>query len=272
MFAAFRKTMYAVAAFGIVIIPSAALGASQQRARIDFAKANGFTCSTLETGVACVSTDAKINYFNFGGSSATLSVRNIAANSDISFTMTSTGATVPNDNADDDGIEMTVGTTANSPCAFSPGSAYYVKSTFTIPDVSDYDVALVGFRNDTATYLAIDDPADVNTTIPLYTDFAVINVNAGDFRTYTQDDDGTATDTDVTTATWVDGDAHTLMVKVSSAGAVTYFVDGTAMAGAVAFTLDQEAGDIYVPLVVFAKGATTADTPPEIRLFECGLQ
>lgn len=246
--------------------------AAQQKARIDFTKAHGFTCSTLETGVACVSTDAKINYFQFGGGGYPLAVRNIAANSDISFTMTATGATIPNDNADDDGVEMTFGTTANSPCAFSPGSAYYAKATFTIPDVSDYDVALLGFRNDTATYLAIDDPADINTTTPLYTDFAVINVNAGDYRTYTQDDDGTATDTDVTTTAWLDTEAHTLMVKVSATGAVTYFVDGTAMAGAVAFTLDQEATDIYVPFLVFAKGGTAADTPPELRLFECGLQ
>lgn len=256
----------------VTLLATAAFAAAQQKARVDFTKAHGFTCSTLETGVACVTTDAKINYFQFGGSSYPIAVRNIAANTDLAFTMTATGATIPNDNADDDGVEMTFGTTANSPCAFSPGSKYYAKATFTIPDVSDYDVALLGFRNDTATYLAVDDPADINTTTPLYTDFALINVNAGDFRVYTQDDDGTATDTDITTATWIDGDAHTLMVKVSTTGAVTYFVDGVAAAGAVAFTLDQEATDIYVPFMVFAKGGTTADTPPELRLFECGLQ
>jgi hypothetical protein len=240
----------------------AANAAPAQRARVDFSKANGFQCTTRELGAACVSTDAKENFFTFGGSLYPIVVHNTAANSDIMFTESATGWVVPNDNTDDDGIEIGFGALATSVCAFSPGQAYYVKATFTIPDVSDYDVAALGFRNDTNTYVAIDDPTDVNTTTPAYTDFAMINVTAGDFRIYTQDDDATAVDTDITTSAWLDGEAHTLMVKVSSAGVVTYFVDGTAAAGAVAFTLDQAATDIFVPMLLFAKGGTSSDTPP----------
>jgi hypothetical protein len=270
-----KKFLFAIAT--VLLGGANAYAAAAQRARVDFTTAAGFQCTTRELGAACVSTDAKDNFFTFGGSLYPITVHNTATNSDIMFTESATGWVVPNDNTDDDGIEITFGSVANSPCAFTVGTspAFYVKATFTIPDVSDYDVAAVGFRNDTATYVAVDDPADINTTTPAYSDFALINVNAGDFRTYTQDDDGTATDTNITTTAWADGEAHTLMVKVSSAGAVTYWVDGVNQAtanGAVAFSLDSSATDIFVPTIMFAKGGTSSDTPPEMRLFECGLQ
>lgn len=255
-------TLFAVAAHAV----------PAQRARVDFADAAGFVVSG-STGAACTTTDDLECYHWFGGAAFPLETKWTAANSDIVFVKTDTGYVVPNDNTDDDALEITFGKSANGPCAFTVGTspAFYVKATFTIPDVSDYDVAAVGFRNDGA-YADVDDPADINTTSPAYTDFAMINVTAGDFHIYTQDDDATAVDTDITTTAWADGEAHTLMVKVSATGAVTYFVDGVAAAGAVAFTLDSSASDIMVPFIIFAKGGVAADTPPELRLFECGLQ
>ncbi len=266
------KYLKPVAFLVTILFANAVMAVSANRARIDFADAGGFVViGTL--GAACTTTDDLECFHLFGGSAFPLETKWTAANSDIIFTKTATGFVIPNDNADDDGIEFSFGKDANSPCAFTVGTspAFYVKATFTIPDVSDYDVAAIGFRND-GSYLDVDDPADLNTTTPLYDDFALINVNAGDFRTYTQDDGATATDTDITTSTWLDTEAHTLMVKVSAAGVVTYFVDGAAAAGAVAFTLDSSATDIMVPIAIFAKGGTAADTPPEMRLFECGLQ
>ena len=267
-----KKFLKPAAFLVALIVAQTAQAVPANRARVDFTDAAGFIVIG-NLGAACTTTDDLECFHLFGGSAFPIESKWTAANSDIVFTKSDTGFVIPNDNADDDGIELSFGKSANGPCAFVVGTspAFYVKATFTIPDVSDYDVAAVGFRND-GSYLDVDDPADINTTTPLYTDFALINVNAGDFRTYTQDDDATATDTDVTTTAWLDTEAHTLMVKVSAAGAVTYFVDGTAMAGAVAFTLDSSASDIMVPILIFAKGATAADTPPEMRLFECGLQ
>lgn len=270
----FRKFLLSL----ILIVPSAALGATTQaqRCKIDFTAQSGYQCIQTDM-TACSVTDAEVNYVLFDSSGCGLTQYNDGTTDDISWVSNGydSGWIPPGDNTDDEGTQWTFGanngTTSNGVCAFGPGSAYYVKVKMKIPDVSDYDIIAVGFRND-AAFTSVDDPADVNTTTPAYTDFAMINVNAGDFRTYTQDDDATATDTDVTTTAWADNETHTLLVKVSAAGAVTYFVDGTAMAGAVAFTLDQAAADIYIPLVAIAKGATASDTPPIMLNFECGLQ
>lgn len=271
----FRKIMFAF----IVILPGVANAGQVQRCKIDFLYQSSYQCIQSDM-TACSVTDAEVNYVKFDASDCGLVQYNDGTTDDISWVSAGNGSgwIPPGDNTDDEGTQWTFGandgTTSNGVCAFSPGSAYYVKVTMKIPDVSDYDVIAVGFRNDGA-FVSVDDPADVNTTTPAYTDFAMINVNAGDFRTYTQDDDATATDTDITTTAWADNETHTLMVKVSSTGAVTYFVDGTNQAtsnGAVAFTLDQAAADVFIPIVAVAKGATASDSPPVMKLFECGLQ
>lgn len=270
-----KKFLFLVAA---LLMSGNALAAVRQSCRIDLTAAPQWSCMQ-DDGTACSASDAEVNHISWPGYNCGITYVNEDATDAAAWVQKTAqgGWEVPGDNTDDEGGQLLIGASnfaaSNGQCLFSPGQAYYVKVTATIPDVSDYDVFLVGFRND-GTFTAsgtIDDVADFAGGDP-YTDFAFIQVTAGDFRTYTMDDDGTMTNTDVTTTAWADGESHTLLVKVSSAGAVTYFVDGTAMAGAVAFSFDQAATDLFVPTVIVAKGATASDTPPIFKLLECGLQ
>ena len=254
----------------------------QQRCSINMAYLPQWLC-TQDDGTACSVTDAEVNQMFWPGSDCGLTTTNEDTTDAVAWVqLTANGGwRISGDATDDEGIQILVGasnsTASNGQCVFSPGQAYYAKATFTLPVVADYDVAIFGFRNDGAFSSSgtVDDVAEWNTTTPVYDDFAVFNINAGDWRIYTQDDGGTATDTNITTTTAVGATYYTLMVKVSSAGAVTYFVDGTNQAtanGAVAFTLDQEAADLMVPTLVFGRAAAGTDTMPAIKLLECGLQ
>lgn len=276
----FRKAIYA-AAVAILVVPGVVLGARQQRARIDFSTAGGYTCIQDDTTI-CSVTDAETNFVLFGGSPDPLSMINTATTDAAAWIKVTTAGAIgwetPGDNTTAEGNQLTFGIDVGSPCAFAPGSAYYVKATFSLSDCSDYEVAAVGFRADGA-YAAVVDEDDLDDASSAYTDFAMLQIDGCDYKTFTNDDSGTTTETDITTTSLTDGaDVHssststTLMVKVSSAGAVTYFINGTAAAGAVAFTLDQAATDIYIPTVIFAKEGSTSDSPPVMQLFECGLQ
>jgi hypothetical protein len=195
-----------------------------------------------------------------------------AANSDIVFTSNAGGLVIPNDNTDNEGIEMTNGITAAAcPVAFTVGTdaAFFFSLTFTIPDVSDYDVCMVGFRAVEA-YQAIaniDTPAE---TITRYTDVAGFNVNAGDIYSMTRDNSGTGTLTD-TTDNWTDGQTKTLTIKVSAAGVTTLLIDGVApTVDTNSITLD--AGKVVVPFFRPTKGGTASDTPPIVRKWVCSYQ
>jgi hypothetical protein len=66
---------------------------------------------------------------------------------------------------------------------------------------------------------------------------AVINCLAGDFKIETIDDNNATTTTD-TTDNASDGTDHTIEVRVSAAGVVTYLIDGVAPTTTAAFTID----------------------------------
>lgn len=274
----FRKFLFAL----VLLVPGLTYAAPAQRCSIDLTQLPVWSCMQ-DDATACSATDAEVNHMYWPGSSCGITTVNEDATDAVTWVqLTANGGwTVSGDATDDEGIQILIGasnsTQSNGPCVFSPGQKYYMKVTFSLPIVADYDVAIVGFRNDGAFTSSgtVDDVAEWNTTTPVYDDFAVFNINAGDWRIYTQDDGGTATDTNITTTTAVGGTFYTVMVKVSTTGAVTYFVDGVNQAtanGAVAFTLDQAATDLYVPTVVLARGAAGTDDLPDIKLMECGLQ
>lgn len=243
--------------------------AQTKRFRIDFTKISQQTGSTAALCAAPVVTTGAINTFSFGGK--TISVYNDGQNDDICFTRDATigGWTIPNDNTDNDGIEINPGIGLPSNGIFVVGTdpAFYVKAKFNIPDVSDYDVAAVGFRK-AAANAAMASAAAVATA---YTDIAAINVDAGDFKTVTSLNTATDVTTDITTSAWLDTETHTLEVRVSATGAVTYYVDDVVTPGAVAFTMDS--GDSVLPFVRFTKNAGAAsDTPPCMLTLEWGYQ
>jgi hypothetical protein len=240
--------------------------ATRKGLRIDFLKEGTVVGSTAALCAAPVVTDNAVNHFSWGGKG--LLFTNTGQNDDVSPTKhASLGWVIPNDNTDDDGIEINTGIEATSnPCAFVIGTdpAFYLKVTFNIPDVSDYDIAAVGFRKVAAQADVVDVGGYTN-----YTDYAYISATAGDYNIYTGND-GTDVVTDITNSAWLDTESHTLTVKVSSAGVVTCFIDDVASAGEVAFSFDS--GDTVTPSVLFAKAGTASDTPPVLALFECGYQ
>lgn len=264
-----------IAAAAVMLAASTAL-AGPQRARIDFSVAGGYT-SGNSVGAACGATDNEICYMHFGASAGNpLVVMFDGAETVVGPAETSTGFAWPTDATDDESLEIGFGlvSDANGPCVFTVGTsgAFYAKAKFDLAETDDLDVAMLCFI-ESATHADVDDPADINTTSPVYTDYACLGVTtSGDFRTYTSVGGATAIDTNITTTTLADGTDVTVMLKSSSAGAVTYFVDGTNQAtsnGAVAYSFTNAL--VVRPLLLFANAGTGGGNP-EMQLLECGLQ
>lgn len=182
------------------------------------------------------------------------------------------GLEVPLDNDDGDAIEITQGILAdeNAPYAFKIGTdpGFELSVKLGIPDVSDA-IVFVGFRIAAAYVDAIGDvtPATCLASVKTaYTDKAGFVMDEGDLLICTSNDNSDVT-TDIAAA-WADDAVKTLTVKVDSAGAVTYFIDGSAVADAVAFSFDST--DIVVPCIIICRVATGSTTPPIVQTYRCG--
>lgn len=175
-------------------------------------------------------------------------------------TISAAGLNVSLDAADNDGIELTLGTTARSKAAFTVGTdpAFYAKMKFTIADVSDTDDCLFGFRKAEAYQAAVDN----------YDEMAALNVISGAINIETILNNGATTTTD-TTDTWADTEQHTLEVYVSGAGVVTYKIDGAPPTVTAAFTFAD--GEVVVPFFHFLHAAAST-AGIVLDEFECGLQ
>jgi hypothetical protein len=250
---------------------------------IDFKNAPPAGAMAQATGLAAATTDNTTNVFLAPGG-IPLEVRNEQTNSDVVFTYVvdancTTGWQIPNDNADNDGVEISLGITAETASRYGfkvgtdPAFEFAVK--FGIPDVSDYDIAMIGFRKAAAYGDALNDPATTFASAVVYTDVVALNVNAGAIYTIagknqTGGGTGTFTATD-TTNTWIDDAVKTLAVKVSSAGVVTFTIDGSAPT-VNTNTLTLDTGDVMIPFMLFTKGAAVADTPPILATLKAGIQ
>lgn len=230
------------------------------------------TASAQATLIAAANTDNTVNHIQFGPH--TFEVRNEQTNSDIGGARvvdanSTNGWQIPNDNADNDGIEITQGilNDPSAPYVFTVGTdgAFELRVKFGIPDVSDYDVCAVGFREVGAYVDAINTPAAMEAA---YDEKACISVESGALHALTS---LAGSDTDTTLAdTWADDEVKELAILVSAAGAVTYEIDGAADANAVAFSFAD--ATVVVPFMCFTKGGTAADTPPILEYYICGLQ
>lgn len=207
-------------------------------------------------------------------------VRNEQTNADIQFTKDAQGWVIPCDNADNDGIEITQGIQATTtPMSFTIGTspAFFIDCIFDIPDVSDYDVAYVGFRTLAAYADALNSPANL---LAGYTNMMGLNVNAGNIDAIIATSDASVADTATdTTANWADTEQNRLRINVSGAGVVTYQY---AVGGVSALysgstlttwgtTYTAVTGQVVVPSLIFVKGAAAADTPPILVKYRCGL-
>lgn len=171
------------------------------------------------------------------------------------------GLDVGFDQTDNDGVELSQGITARSRGAFVIGTdpAFFFSLQFSIATVAGTDDCAVGFRKAAAYTANIDD----------YTDMAVLNVISGDIKIETIDDNAATTTTD-TTNNWLDGETHTLKVMVSSAGVVTYQIDGAAPTTVAAFTFDS--GDTVVPFFFMLQANAAQTGAVNLKRWEVGLQ
>jgi hypothetical protein len=159
-------------------------------------------------------------------------------------------------------IEITRGVTAGSPDSFVAGTsaAFYVQATFNINTLADVTDLFIGFRKAQAYQ---------NTGLTTYTDYATIGVHstAGEIQLQTQIASGGNTVTDTTQAILA-ATNFTIRVNVSSAGVVTYLLNGAAPTTVAAYTL---AANTVVPFIWYA---TPAGGHAEVDIvnYQCGLQ
>jgi len=164
------------------------------------------------------------------------------------------GLNVACDLTDNDGLEINHGVGASSPFLFTVGTdpAFYCRLRFTIADVSGTDDCAFGFRKREANQANVDD----------YDEAAYLNVISGNITIETILNNGATTVTD-TTQDWADGGTHSLTVKVSSAGVVTYQVDDAAPTATAAYTFDN--AEVVMPFFYFLHATTS---PGAITLLE----
>ena len=129
-----------------------------------------------------------VNILNTGSENYEWSV--LGAGQAIAYlTWGANGLNIAQDQAEDDGIELTQGITARSKVAYTVGTdRFYIESRLKLSDVSGTDDCLIGFRKAEAYQANVDD----------YDEAAFINVNAGDVILETILNDGGTTSTDTT--------------------------------------------------------------------------
>lgn len=158
----------------------------------------------------------------------------------------SAGLDIGLDQADDEGMELTMGITSRCKRAFTIGTdePFFAEASFSIADVSGTDDCAFGFRKAAAYAANIDD----------YTDMAALNVISGTvtIETILNNAATTSTSTGVTTT---DGATVTLRVEVDKNGRCRWFVNGTESTAA-SFTFDS--GDVVVPFLFFLNSADLA--------------
>jgi hypothetical protein len=171
------------------------------------------------------------------------------------------GLNVIQDTTDNDGNEYCLGIAAINRGVFTVGTdaAFSAKMTFYIDDVSGTDDCAFGFRKVEAYQANIDD----------YDEMAALNVISGDIKVETILNGGATTTTD-TTQNWADGETHTLEIKVSSAGVVTFFIDGMPPTTTATFTFDD--GEVIVPFFYQIEANAAQAVAIELIDFKCGLQ
>ncbi len=145
-----------------------------------------------------------------------------------------------------DGLEVTEGITSTCKNAYTIGTsnAFYAKLTATLGTVAGTANFIFGFRK----------AAAYDATVTNYTDYAALNVNAGDIYITTNLNAAGTVNTD-TTNNWADGEEHSLEVYVTDAGVVTYKIDDAPPLVIAAFTFDTT--DVVIPFLYFIQNATT---------------
>lgn len=156
-----------------------------------------------------------------------------------------------------EGVEYNFGAArANSRHAYTIGTspAFFMEVALRINDMDGASPYIFGFRKSEAN----------NATFANYTDYVGIGMNAGtsatQIVTYHELNSGGQTITNTTDNWGGDGTTNTLKVLVSSAGVVTYTINGVAPTVPAAFTFDN--ADVVVPYVRIEHSAS----PTEVNI------
>lgn len=193
-----------------------------------------------ESGKALpVTTDAVVNTMTFKDGTQ-LKVRNINAQTLILPAPSNLGLDIAGDQTATDGWEIspTYAGNTNDPFLFTVGTSapFYFKATLNIANVSGTAECLIGFRKNAAFAAALS----------TYTDYALVNANAGNIFTSTRLASASAVNVD-STINVADGVSITFEVRVDQFGVVQFLIDG------VNPTVDQDYtfanGTIVMPFV-----------------------
>jgi len=176
------------------------------------------------------------------------------------------GLLISLDLAVSEGAEYYFGHTTSARHAFTIGTspAFFLEATMTIADSGALNPLFLGFRKLAAP----------NANYTTYTDAGVIGLRsttAPDVVTIGKNLNNSGWAYVNSTDAWTDGETHTLRVNVSSAGVVTYLIDGVAPTVTQALTFD--ATDVVIPFLhLLHIGAV--ETPAAVHLvnIKCGLQ
>lgn len=178
--------------------------------------------------------------------------------------MDADGLLISLDQVATEGVEFNPGNRNNAPMTFTIGtdSAFFAECTYTVADVSGCEPMYFGFRKVQAN------DADYTN----YTDFVGYGLNnlvAGGDAVIATNLNGAGINTTDTNDAWADAGTHTLTVKVSDAGVVTFLFDGVAPTATQAYTFDN--GDVVEFWYTHVFGAAL---PGNINWvdFKCGYQ
>lgn len=183
---------------------------------------------------------------------------------------TSTGLDIAVGAISGDGYELTQGYTDNAKHIFTIGTseAFFIKAKIYLADASGAITAVAGFRS--VTDITADGSRGYTGTFADYPEYAAIGKDTGaTIKISTELREGGQVTTD-TTNTWRDEDtAKTLEVYVSSAGVVTYKIDGSAPTTTAAFTFTS--GIKVIPFFWITHGSDICEYAT-IESWECGYQ
>jgi pectin methylesterase-like acyl-CoA thioesterase len=164
--------------------------------------------------------------------------------------MSTTGLLTSLDLTASEGAEYNFGVNATNKHAYTIGTspAFFIELSVNAADVGGLDPFMVGFRKQQAN----------DATLSNYTDFVSIGARATTAADVivlqTQLNTGGVVITNTTDA-WTDGQTKVFRVNVSSAGVVTYTINGAAPTVTAAFTFDS--GDVVMPFIRHLFGAAT---------------
>jgi len=175
-----------------------------------------------------------------------------------------TGLLIGLDVATSEGAEYNFGIQTTSKHVYTIGTSadFFFEAEFTVATVAGAEPLAIGFRKVEAN----------NGTWTAYADYATIGIvtseNAGTITISDEQTGGGTTYTNTTDA-WTDGQKHTLRVNVTTAGVVTYLIDGVAPSATAAYTFTNALA--VMPFIHWVQAAGTTSAL-HIHSLKCGFQ